>query len=169
MRILQNTYYGQFQHPSQRGFYTSSTNAAKLAGLANMTMLFEDTATDWYQDLDYDYEVAGEDLGAVLAGYEENFVLGTLEIGRTTVGQLRLVNLNDNQLDSSLAEALYVDTLIVGSGSELDLNGLNLYCRVAQIADGAVILNGTPTIVPEPTTLALLGTAGILVLRRHKA
>lgn len=72
----------------------------------------------------------GNDLGNVSTGFHDNFAYNTLAIGSNDY--VRLVDLSNNS-GSSNPEALYVNTLIVPSGSTLDLNGLHLYYRTAAI------------------------------------
>ena len=71
-----------------------------------------------------------QDLGNVAAGFNNNFAYGTLAVGSNDY--VRLVDLQNNS-GSSSPEALYVNTLIVPSGSTLDLNGLHLYYRAGEI------------------------------------
>ncbi len=66
-------------------------------------------------------------MGAVAAGWTDNFALGTLQIGGADAGQIRFVDDVDNQVDGGLAEALYVYNLVINDGAVIDLNGLNLY------------------------------------------
>ncbi len=88
-------------------------------------------------------EVMGTDRGAVANGFRRNFAYGTLRLESAYV---RLVDAADNSPGTS-AEALYVDTLIVPSGSVLDLNQFTVYARVTEIAGS--ILGGTVTLVPD--------------------
>jgi YD repeat-containing protein len=80
-------------------------------------------------------EVMSQELGHVSAGYLNNFAYGTL-----SVGSGNYVQLVDNAHNSTGTgpEALYVNALIVPSGATLNLNGLHLYVRSAQV-------NGTIT------------------------
>jgi len=95
---------------------------ADLAGLENLTLIFEGGPAD--TDL---VETAGQDMGAVSAGWVSNFALGTLQIGGVSPGNIRLVNARENQPDWVGAEALYVNWLVLNAGAKIDLNGLNLY------------------------------------------
>ncbi len=91
-------------------------------------------------------EVMGADLGPISAGFTvANFVFGRLQLANNTYVQLQ--NFNVNTVGAA-KEALYVNTLVVPSGTKLDLNNLNVYTRSASIAAGSVI-NGTVTIVPD--------------------
>ena len=141
------------------------------AGLNNITLQFEhgNAFTDTL-------EVAGEDLGAVLSGLDKNYALEGLAVGGTTVAgvyqdaAVMLVDTWDNQ-KNALAEALYVNDIVIGVGSDLDLNGLNVYY------DGTFTNNGTVSdsvggggiyYIPEPATMVLLGLGGIGVLIRRR-
>ncbi len=153
-------------HMTGSAFENESTDPTALAGLADLTFVFE----GGIEDLD-PFEVAGEDLGAVLAGFESNFALGSLLIGSdTAIGQLQLVDLFDNQMGWEGSESLYVENLILGAGSFLDLNGLNLYYQTFTDLGGTIDLNGgLLSAVPEPGTLAMLvaGLIGVLIVRRR--
>lgn len=143
-------------------FQNESTDAEALAGLANLEMIFES------RDKIGSFEVSGEDMGAVISGFESNFAIGTLQIGgEKTVGQLKLVDLFDNQLNWEGNEALYVKKLILGEGSSLDLNGLNLYYQALTNLGGTINTNGGNLVeVPEPSVFVLLVGLLILGLRR---
>jgi hypothetical protein len=140
-----------------------STDAAALAGLGNLTLVFEGGS-----DVIDPFEVAGQDMGPVLDGFYENFALGTLKLGGSDVGMLGLCDLFDNGQDGSLDnEALYVANLEIGDGSYLDLNGLNLYYRKLKDLGGTIVLNGgSMTQVPEPGTLLMLAAGLPVIIRR---
>ncbi|MDP6379903.1 MAG: PEP-CTERM sorting domain-containing protein, partial [Phycisphaerae bacterium] len=109
-------------HMTGSAFENENTDATDLAGLANLTLIFEGGA----EDVD-SFEVAGEDLGKNVSGWTDNFVLGTLQVGGTAEGKIQLVDAFDNQTGWVGDEALYVDTLILNEGAQIDFNGLNLY------------------------------------------
>ncbi len=98
-----------------------STNPAALAGLANLTLILEG-GTEMVADV----EAAGQDLGLAPAGWEDNFALGTLQLGGAAAGRIRLVNAQLNH-DPPADEALYVNDLVLNPGAAIDFNGLNLY------------------------------------------
>jgi hypothetical protein len=149
--------------------------------LANLTLDFEGGAgrTDTF-------EVSG----ACGGGFTDNFALAALVLGGSDVGRVRLVDLFDNGgRGLSGQEALFVGSLAIGVGSQLDLNGLHLYVEGdvaamldAWIADGRLIDSTGAAIAPtfnaadgwtetpEPGTLMLLALGGLAVLRsrRHK-
>ena len=143
-------------------FEIYSTSSENLSRLNELTLVFEG-GPDEIATL----EAAGADLGAIDEGFVDNFLIDTLQIGDDEVGHLQLVDWIDNQLDIDSAEAVYVNNLIIGSGSSLDLGGLNIYYRNAVIDPGATLIAGDLiALVPEPTSLALfglglLGVAGI--------
>ncbi len=84
------------------------------------------------------------DQGDTAAGFTGNFDYGTLQLG--SGAYVRLVDSARNSTSTS-PEALYVNTLIVPSGTTLDLNGLNLYTRVSQI--NGTIIGGTIQTLPS--------------------
>ena len=125
-------------HMTGSALENQSTDPLALAGLENLAMIFE----GGNDDVD-PFEVAGMDLGATLDGWNDNFALAMLRLGDADVGRVQLVDLFDNQPGWTGNEALYVSELIVEDGSELDLNGLNLYYYTASIDPGAtILLNG---------------------------
>jgi T5SS/PEP-CTERM-associated repeat protein len=126
-----------------------STDEAALAGLSGLELVFEGNPAE--AD---DLEVACEDRGALPEAYADNFALGELRIGGAGLGHVRLVDGADNGNrygEGGAAEALYVDSLVLGAGSVLDLNNLNLYWRTAFVDNGGTILNGSVTQVGEQT------------------
>jgi hypothetical protein len=102
-------------------------------------------------------EVLGQDLGAVAAGYLDNYSLGRLLINSSSYVQL--VDNADNATGAA-AEAIYVDQLTVSSGGTLDLNGLNLYARSTTL-NGSVI-NGTVITVSD-TPLVTLDASPLII------
>ena len=95
-------------------------------------------------------EVLGRDLGPVNSGFQDNFKLANVTVGSSNY--VKLVDAADNSPGAS-AEALYVDSLNIVSGSTLDLNGLKLYTRLARV-DGTVV-GGTITQIPDSGPLDL--------------
>ncbi len=147
-----------------------STDSDALSGLGNLTLIFE--GGDGY-DSRARFEVAGADLGDNLAGYFDNFLLDTLQVGGDVPGWLLLVDMVDNQTDYDGQEALYVKNLIVTEGSTLNLNGLNIYYLNADIAAGSLINGGLAYqyngILPEPATLGMLVIgSGMLLTRKRR-
>jgi hypothetical protein len=132
-------------HVTGSDFSNQSMDTAKV-DLSGLTMLYSNNS-----QIDT-FEVAGKDLGPVMAGFTDNFVLGTLEL---SPGNLKLVDDSDNI--PSYIEALYVYNLIVGNNTTLDLNDLHLYCLNLTATGEYSFLNGAPQVVPLPSTLLLLG------------
>ena len=93
-------------------------------------------------------EVMSEDRGEGSVGFEDNFDFGGIVVQRNTF--VRLVDDSDNSAGNA-PEAVYAGSLIVENDSTLDLAGLNLYVRAAQI-DGTVI-GGDIIEVPESGAL----------------
>jgi len=152
-------------HMTGSAFENANTDANDLAGLSNLELIFEGGNADTDP-----FEVAGQDLGAVMAGFDNNFALGTLTLGRIDIGKIQLVDNFDNQSGWQGSEALYIYNLNIGAGSYLDLNGLNLYYLSGTIDPGATILGGTLTPIPEPASLALflLGLGSLKIHRRRR-
>ena len=117
-------------------------------------------------------EVTGIDIGVVGAGWADNFMLGTLQVG-TSDTYVQLVD-DSNNSDTCFSgyceiwsdEALYVGNLILEAGATLDLAGYNLYVLNDFFDNGGTVLNGTVTVasaVPLPAAVYLFG-AGLLGL-----
>ena len=84
-----------------------------------------------------------DDLGAVQAGFVNNFAYGTISLTSNT--SVELVDQSHNTTSTS-PEAVYANELIVPSGATLNLNNLHLYVRGDQIS--GTIVGGTVTVVP---------------------
>ncbi|MEW6536556.1 MAG: PEP-CTERM sorting domain-containing protein [Candidatus Auribacterota bacterium] len=155
-------------HMTGSAFENFMQNPARMNDFVNLSLIFE----GGLEDLD-PFEVGGRDLGAIEEGWDFNFAMDTLTLGGVDIGRLQLVDTYDNQLDWVGTEALYVDTLVLGAGSYLDLNGINLYYRTL-VDNGATIdYNGgglfqlpLASAIPEPATLILMGLAIAGLVRR---
>jgi hypothetical protein len=123
----------------------NTTGAAALAALGT-TVLVGGNGSE--QQL----EVMSQDRGNVQAGFVNNFAYGTLALAAIGGLQVRLVG-NAHNTTGTGPQALYVGSLIVPVGTALDLNGLHVYARAAQV-DGAV-LNGTVRVLPDGGPLPL--------------
>jgi YD repeat-containing protein len=95
-------------------------------------------------------EAMSADVGSNAAGFTNNFAYGTLVLANKTY--VELVNQSINSPGSS-AEALYANSLVVPSGCTLNLNGLNLYVRDAQVA--GTITGGSITQIPNSGPLTI--------------
>ena len=137
-------------HMTGTSFENHSEDPAALADLDRLKLVFEGGAADADP-----FEVAGENVGADLGGFRENFALGTLELGGADIGHVLLRDAVDNQLDGDLDnEAQYVKMLTLGAGSTLDLDGLDLYYLNACIDASATVTGGTATAVAPPDARA---------------
>jgi|GEM_PF-2297795 len=125
-----------------------STSGADLAGLGNLTLIFEGGADHWST-----FEAAAENIGATGGGFTaDNFVIGGLTIGGIDDAKLRLVDTFDNNGDA-MDDAICVNTITVNASSTLDLNGLFLYVDGNQestldtwIADGRLLDSTAPAL-----------------------
>jgi len=90
-------------------------------------------------------EIGGGDYGTISEGYTDNFAIDILQIGDPNGGYVKLVDQVNNYPDSIYTgdEALYVNTLRMGNGSVLDLNGYRLYFNDLE-DNGGQFENGLP-------------------------
>ncbi|MBI3959975.1 MAG: RHS repeat protein [Chloroflexi bacterium] len=79
-------------------------------------------------------EAMGADKGLDIAGFSDNFVIGSLIL--ESDARVQLVDWDDNSPGAGL-EAIYVNLLVVPAGSTLEMNGIKVYARAAQI-DGTI-------------------------------
>ncbi len=89
-------------------------------------------------------EAMGQDLGSLVTGLSRNFVYSTIILANNT--RVQLVDQSDNAVGTG-AEAVYTDTVIVPAGTTLDLNGLHLYARKAQVT--GTVVGGSITVIPD--------------------
>lgn len=135
-------------------FSIQGNTASLLSGLENLSLIF--TGGDEISKL----EAAGIDRGDSEESFVENYMLNRLQVGNESEsGNLQLVDFIGNH-DPLSPDAVYVERLVVTSGSTLDLGGLNLYYRQAEIS-GNVIMSGGALLasVPEPASILLAGLA----------
>src|SRR5262249_41015406 len=76
--------------------------------------------------------------------FTNNFAYGTLALGGSAY--VRLVDNADNSAGTG-SEALYINGLIVPSGTTLDLHGLHVYARGSQIL--GQVINGSVSYTPD--------------------
>ena len=95
------------------------------------------------------FEAMSQDLGAGSNAFVNNFAIGSMNI--SVNDYVKLVDQAHNT-GSASPEAVYVNSLNVPSGSTLNLGGLHLYVRNAQIA-GTVI--GAITQIPNAGALTV--------------
>ncbi len=141
-----------------RGDFINGSTQSNAFDLLGASVFFDGGAGNNTQQ----FTVAGLDLGADVAGYSNNFAIGSFTVGGS-VGILRLVG--------NAGRALYVSNLTVTAGSTLLLNGFTVYAMDSPVIEGNVITGGGQLVmVPEPSALALVG-AGLLllILGRRKA
>jgi hypothetical protein len=131
-------------------------------------------------------EIGGKDYGDPSTGFDNNsnFNLKTLKIGDASDSTHTLVFLSDwinngQRGTGGKAEALYVDSLFVGLGDTLNLDGLHLYVKDYGLVvptehwtfgpggGGSISNDAVP--IPLPSTLLLLGSGllGLAGLRRR--
>lgn len=152
-----NAVPGAAIHMTGAAFENESTDEAALAGLGNLNLVFEGGASDTDP-----VEVGGEDKGPVWDGFVQNFTFGGLSLGGADVGQVQLVDDFDNGNrggPAGAAEAQYVKRLKVGSGSTLDLNGLNLYYLKGSFDPSTTVETGGGSLTKVPAIEAVSGTA----------
>ncbi|MHC4563004.1 MAG: dockerin type I domain-containing protein [Planctomycetota bacterium] len=129
---------GATVHMTGADFVNHSVVSTDLDGLASLTMLFDGGADDTSL-----FEAAGQDFGDSLAGYVDNFALHQFQIGgEAGLGFVQLTDSYDNQSGWEGNDALYVGRLVLGAGSILDLDGLNLYYLGLEDLGGTILAGG---------------------------
>ena len=94
-------------------------------------------------------EAMSRDLGPVAAGFNQNFAYGSLDVYS---GNVQLVDRSVNSGGTG-PEAVYASSVVVSSGGTLDLAGLHLYARAAQVS--GTVVNGSITLVPKDSSIVL--------------
>ncbi|MFQ5410853.1 MAG: hypothetical protein ACE5EC_01090 [Phycisphaerae bacterium] len=127
---------------------------------------------------DVSIEAGGSDVGPAPGGFVDNFDFSVIELD--TGANVLLVDQFDNGNRNGpigFAEAIYADTLIMGVGSVLHLNNLNLYVGGVQVlpgpfGGGQVVDTVIPSCIPAVShtsrwlLLLVMGGVGILAIRR---
>ncbi len=120
---------------------TSAPSTIDLSAFANASQMNESWETREttlrFSGTDAVLEAASSDLGAVQIGYVDNFALGTVEL----TGSSTTLTLIDDEDNVEGAEAVYIGTLVIPTGTTLDLAGLKLYVETLD-QQGTVLLNG---------------------------
>jgi hypothetical protein len=122
-------------------------------------------------------EASSEARGNTAGGWIRNAVMSMIEVGSDHPAHVKLVDdvqnwlgfqpEPDNPVPLLPPDAVFVETLRITRGSVLDLNGVALYCRTLE-DEGGTFLNGTPTVVPEPTSLWLLTASALWMFQRQR-
>ena len=116
---------GSTIHMSGAALENENADPNALAGLANLTLVFEGGP-----GVVDPVEVAGKDLGRDPNGWISSFALATLQLGGdANSGKIQLVDNYDNQPGWDGHEALYVENLVINAGGSIALDGLRLYFR----------------------------------------
>ena len=84
------------------------------------------------------FEVAGSNMGYTFDGYDNNFAFGKIEVAEGSAVVFKDVVDND-RLSQANAEALYVDTLILRSGSSVTVDHGVVYYRVLVNEGGTIV------------------------------
>lgn len=169
----------------------NSTNSTDLSGLNTIHFVFAGGINTM--------EVADADLGAAGACFDTNFAVDVLELafdsqladGRNFT-YLMLKDVFDNTIDTDLAElsateALYVNQIIIGKNTILDLRNVNVYYKELVNEGGTIRSRGgqliqceepvnqfmttpaqMPMAVPEPSAMLLM-ILGVIVMRPFRS
>ena len=159
-------------HMTGSDFRNYSETPGNCADLWQVALVFEggpdvlDTFEVGGGPLDWPGGARGKSGGGPIGG----FAIGTLHLGGPAgVGRLQLVDLVENYPGWGDDERLYVGSLILGPGSSLDLNGLDVYYLHLANRGGSIDLGGGQLVeVPEPSAVILYAFALIGVLRRRR-
>jgi hypothetical protein len=101
-------------------------------------------------------EAMSKDLGADVAGLENNFAFGTLVLDANS--NVQLVNQAQNS-SGAAADAVYARSLFIPAGATLDLNGVTLYAQNVQVAGN--VINGAISQLPTAISVWRLGNFDI--------
>ena len=95
-------------------------------------------------------EAMSKDMGAVAAGFTNNFAFGSVSLANGTYVQV--VDRSHNTT-STAKECIYANSVVIPVGCTLDLNGFSFYARAVQLA--GTVKNGSITQIPNAGTLTL--------------
>jgi len=97
----------------------------------------------------HDLEAMARDMGAVNAGFSSgNFAFGSLVLANNAY--VKVTDLADNSVGSG-PEVIYANSLTVPGGATLDLGGVHLYVRAAEIL--GIVTGGAITQIPDSGAL----------------
>lgn len=151
---------GSVIHMTGSTFENACTDDASLQALGQTTFIFEggpgviDT-----------FEIFGHATdGPLPTGLQK------LIIGGQAIGHLRFVDDFDNNPDIAGADVLFIQELVMTSGSILELDNVRLYYQSMDNQGGSVVLSGSAQMVqiPEPATFMLILAAPLLLTRRRR-
>jgi subtilisin-like proprotein convertase family protein len=139
IQLMATFFEGQGQGPGvgpQIDLFGSFVNTMENAGLFQWSA---GTLNMRASGTEQSFEVAGVDFGGTALGFKSNFALPVLDIESNASVLFR------NQIQNAVsadpfAEALYVEELVLGSGSQITLDGCRIYA--------ANVINNGGTIIP---------------------
>ncbi len=156
-----------------------STNSTNLSGLNNTHLIFA-------AGVNY-FEAASGDYGATSIGFADGFSVDIFQIGSDEflegggdIVKVILSDTFDNTIDTELqlaaTESIYVNQLIIGANTVLDLRNINIYYKSIENHGGKIqtfrggeLIEFDPYLaaaVPEPSAI-LFTLIGIIVFGRH--
>jgi hypothetical protein len=113
-------------------------------------------------------EVGGQDLGAVQAGFSNNFVLNQFGLEGTGTQVYLTDQIDNGHRSPGVREALYTKRFYVLPGATLNLNRIKLYTKVAdeifQVKAGDGYLYGGGQIIDVPASGANVAPISLLLL-----
>ncbi len=87
------------------------------------------------------FEALSKDVGTAASGFSNDFAIGTLVLANNTY--VKIVDQND----AIPAQTVYANSIVIPTGTTLDLNGLHVYTRALQ--QTGTVVNGTITQIPD--------------------
>ena len=114
-----------------------SEDPQAMQGLAHTRLVFRRHAEP------YTFEVASKDRGGMTSAAEDNLALGEMVLSPVIdFTNVSLVDAFDNHPDDDVAEALYVNRIVLESNSIVLLNDINLYVGEVDWGGGFLAENG---------------------------